>query len=310
MELVSVIIPTHFRPDRVMNAVESVRNQTWSNLEIIVVSDGYDEETAEKINRIIERDNRITFISYNESKGGNYARNTGIKNASANYIAFLDDDDVWYPQKIEKQMTVINQDSKTGLVGCGINVKHVELGLEYKHIFRNKGDLSKDILYSNIIGSTSCALVRKEALHKCGCFDENLPARQDHDLWIRICQIYNVDFVESVQMDYYVYNSSGKSQQTSKSIEKYIQAHNIISEKYKELYDQLSPEEQVVLRARRLLGIAHRAVEVGEVWTAYRYAWKSWRAKKTKKALYFCLFSAIPNNFLIRVRVLKDRYDL
>ncbi len=304
MKLVSVVIPTHFRPDRLINAINSVQNQNYRNLEIIVVSDGYDVETERIVKDKEINDSRVHFFYYPHSQGGNHARNVGIEHANGEYIAFIDDDDIWYTEKVKMQVQILEGCSDIGLVGCGINVLHVDKGISYKTLFKDKGDLSKKILYSNIIGSTSCVMVRKEAIENCGLFDEIMPARQDYDLWIRICQKYLVDFVDSVQLDYCVYDSNGKSQQVSKSLDKYICAHEILMEKYNYLYNKLSPEEYKIFMADRYLGVAQRALEVGNSRIASEYGRKAWKQKGSIKALWFMRFSWIPYSILVKIRAL------
>ena len=197
-----------------------------------------------------------------------------------------------------KLMTIEN----VGRVGCGIRVIHTSTNVSYRTIFKERGDCSAKILKTNLIGSTSCALIRREALDKCGVFDETMPARQDYDLWIRICQKYNVDFVESVQLDYYVYDEKGKGQQISKNLRRYLKAHKILTSKYDSLYKQLGPNEQRKVKACQFLDIARRAVEVGDRKTAKKYGKKSWRVKHTKAALYYLCFSWIPYNLLVRLK--------
>lgn len=303
-KLVSVVIPTHFRADRLVKAVQSARNQTWKNIEIIVVSDGFDSNTEDVINKLKIEDLRIKFYSYDPSQGGNHARNVGIQNASGDYIAFLDDDDIWYPNKIEKQMELFSNDEKVGLVGCGINVINTIINKNYTNIFTYHGDLSKEILYSNLIGSTSCVMVKKSVLDQCGVFDEEMPARQDHDLWIRICQKYKVDCVKEVLLDYYVYQNMNGSQQVSKSLEKYIRSHELTAKKYSNLYNKLTKLEYKRLMGMRYLGIASRAHETGNSRTAIQYAKMSIKEYMSAKSIFYLLFSWIPYNILVRARTI------
>ena len=103
--LVSVVIPTYNRADLIYRAVDSVRLQTYQNWEIIVVDDCSQEDIAGAVQKI--NDDRITFIRHNTNKGGSEARNTGIKQAKGEYVAFLDSDDIWLPQKLELQLKAI-----------------------------------------------------------------------------------------------------------------------------------------------------------------------------------------------------------
>src|SRR3989338_8677774 len=102
MVKVSVIIPTHNRPELLKRAVKSVLNQTYKDLEVIVVDDGLEKRADETVNSF--NDSRLKYIQHPEEKGGSAARNTGIKNSSGEFIAFLDDDDEWLPEKLEIQI--------------------------------------------------------------------------------------------------------------------------------------------------------------------------------------------------------------
>src|SRR5690348_13147078 len=105
MAPVSVIIPTHNRSDFLRNAITSVLNQTYQDFEIIVVDDGSTDNTSEVVANF--SDERITFIRHDTNKGGSAARNTGILASKCDYIAFLDDDDEWLPDKLRKQMEIL-----------------------------------------------------------------------------------------------------------------------------------------------------------------------------------------------------------
>ncbi|MFC7193467.1 glycosyltransferase family 2 protein [Halosimplex aquaticum] len=99
---VSVIIPTYNRATLVKRAIQSVLNQTFKDFELIIVDDASDDETPEVIDSI--NDARLEYIRHDLNRHGGAARNTGIKYASGKYIAFLDDDDEWYPTKLERQV--------------------------------------------------------------------------------------------------------------------------------------------------------------------------------------------------------------
>src|SRR5699024_12380222 len=100
--LISIVIPTHNRSELLVRAVDSVIYQTFKDSEIIVVSNGSTDNTDEVMSKY--EDKRINYISYRIAQGGNAARNKGIKAAKFDYIAFLDDDDEWHPEKLQKQL--------------------------------------------------------------------------------------------------------------------------------------------------------------------------------------------------------------
>ena len=309
MKLVSVVIPTHFRADRLAYAVESVQRQTWRNLEIIVVSDGKDTDTEKLMEAKKCEDSRIVFLEYTPCRGGNHARNIGIENSKGDFIAFLDDDDIWYEDKIERQIALFERDPRVGLVGCGIRVIHVERNTSYITLFREKGDLSTEILYYNIIGSTSCVMLRREAIDTCGSFDEAIPSRQDYDLWIRICQKYLVDFVDWVELDYYVHNDAGEKVQISKSLDKYLMATEMICNKYTELITSLDEHRQKEITAARFLSVAQRAMEVGDKRNTARNGMLAMKTKKSLKAAFFMLFFWLPYDSLVMLKSFASAHD-
>ena len=123
-ELVSVIIPTYKRKFELKRAIDSVLKQTYKNIEIIVIDDnGLGTEWNKNVKEVIESYNdteRIRYIVNKENLGGAETRNVGIDNAKGKYIAFLDDDDEYYPEKISKQVNLLEKtnDKKLSLVYC------------------------------------------------------------------------------------------------------------------------------------------------------------------------------------------------
>ena len=193
--LVSVIIPTYNRCKLLQRSINSVLNQTHKNLEIIVVDDNSNDGTANYIGSL--NDKRIVYFRHDRNKGGSAARNTGIMKANAEYISFLDSDDEWLPNKLERQLLLFEKyNSDYGIVGCGrklIEYKNNEQ-IEYDRIPReNLGDINKKLLkglaWPNTEwwpGGTPAVIIKKKCFKKIGLFDESLPAAQEHDLYIRL----------------------------------------------------------------------------------------------------------------------------
>ena len=253
--MVSVVIPTHNRVDLLPRAIESVLNQTYNDIEVIVVSDGSSDGTDVFMGKYIG-DSRVRYITYKPARGGNYARNTGIDASNGDYIAFLDDDDEWLSNKIEKQLALMEADSEVGLVYTGINCIYVNEGISYSFKPYLRGDLSKEILFKNCIGSTSSVMLRRSHC-LTGRFDENLPARQDFDLWIKILQGCKVDVVSEPMVNYYNYRNQA---QVSSSTAKYILATEYINKKYKDLFDKLTPYEYKVKRLNDTMLLGNKAM--------------------------------------------------
>ena len=194
-QLVSAIITTHNRKDILKRAIDSVFNQTYSPIELIVVDDGSDDGTSQ-----LCEDTRITYlyIPPQDGRGGNYARNLGIKASKGFYCAFLDDDDAWLPTKIEAQVKLL-QEKKCSVVYC---LRKMELVIDGKIVgvsneTKNKpsGDLRTEI-FKHYITNTSCLLVEKRILEDVGAFDENLRKWQEYDLMIRLSEKSNIYYVD------------------------------------------------------------------------------------------------------------------
>ncbi len=241
-KLVSAIITTHGRLDLLKKAIESVKKQTYSNIEIIVVDDCSEDGTREWAQR--EREFTYIYIPKNESKGGNYARNQGIINSQGEYIAFLDDDDTWDNTKIEKQVKLIESNVKLGFVYCGYNIcyedgKMVEIIPDPQY----RGDVSKKVL-TYIICTTSSLLVRRDVLEKVGLFDEELKFWQETELIIRMAQVSETDFVSESLMNYLQIQSKSDPKRLSVKLDEWLKAVEYINNKHKDLISDLNEDEK------------------------------------------------------------------
>lgn len=282
MELVSIVIPTHNRCDLLERAVNSALNQTYQNIEVIVVSDGSTDKTDELMTKLKDKSDKITYISYKPGKGGNYARNTGIKAANGEFVAFLDDDDEWHSDKIQKQVDIFNSDSQIGLVCTGIHAIYQDETATTIFIPPAKYDCSKEILFGNCIGSTTTVMVKNSLLTEEFMFDEKLEALQDYDLWIRLCQVTKVGVVKSPCVEYYNYIGNN---QVSQFTDKYERAIAYISNKYQDKISVLSESEKI---RREIYGeflIAKKAIRNGTPKIARSYIKKASKKKLTKQAV-------------------------
>lgn len=190
---VSVIIPTYKRVNELVLAINSVINQTYKNIEIIVVDDNGDNDYSLKVRDIVESycNNNIKLITYKGNKNGAFARNQGILNANGEFISFLDDDDIYLETKIEKQVNyLINNKSKFSGVYCKMQNN------KSKNFTYVEGDLSLQILKNISLLPTPTLLLFKNAILDIECFDENLLRHQDYDLMLRYFEKYKIGFVD------------------------------------------------------------------------------------------------------------------
>lgn len=194
--MISVIIPTYNRAGILPRAVNSVLKQSYGNLELIIVDDASGDDTDNVVSCF--NDKRIRYIRHEKNKGGSAARNTGITVSGGDFIGFLDDDDEWMPDKLEKQMAKFMIVKKeVGLIYCGTRILEGNRVLVTYYPVE-KGDLRTRLLLGTTIGGTDPALVKKECFDEVGLFDENLKSCQDWDMWKRISEKYEFDFVPEI----------------------------------------------------------------------------------------------------------------
>jgi glycosyltransferase involved in cell wall biosynthesis len=211
---VSVVIPTYNRENLVGRAIKSVFSQTYGDFELIVVDDASKDNTREVIKSF--DDKRIMYICHKENRGAPATRNTGIRIARGVYIGLLDDDDEWLPTKLEEQITKFGDVSpKVGLIYSGLEVRGAD-GHTIETIYypKYRGDVRVRLLLGTTIGSPT-PLIRAECFKKAGLFDESLKSCQDWDMWKRISERYEFDFVPEILSRTYLHENQISSNFTS-----------------------------------------------------------------------------------------------
>jgi len=229
---VSVIIPTYNRPVQLKQAFDSVCRQTRKPDEIIIIDDASDSQTNNLIQNLIGEEIKIKTERNDISKGACYSRNRGAQLAEGDILMFLDDDDTWESEKIASQLNVFAQNPDVGLVYSGrLVVSDTDREkVIYKISPKAQGNLYPQILYENLIGTTSSSAIKKSLFHRVGGFDEELPALQDYDLWIRLSKIILVAHDNGYNVRYTV--SENKGSQISQQSERQIKVVQQILSKY------------------------------------------------------------------------------
>lgn len=204
---VSVIIPTFNRAHIISQAIESVLNQTFNDYEIIVVDDGSTDTTGAFLGKTYG--SRITYVGKPVNEGLAAARNTGISLAQGTYIAILDDDDLWLPEKLDRQVELMERNPDLGLVYCGSLKVNGDGDTIAEMRPTKRGDIFADMLQRNyLLGPASVALFPREVLRKTGLFDTSFSACADWDLWIRIAGSAPVDYVDDSLVKYVLHESN------------------------------------------------------------------------------------------------------
>jgi glycosyltransferase involved in cell wall biosynthesis len=215
---VSAIITAYNRPRLVKNAIGSVVNQSYENIECIVVDDCSSDEGVVEAYKSFEGCG-VSHYRHSTNKGLSAARNTGIERASGKYIAFLDDDDTWRREKIERQVECFeNLGSEFAMVYCWMNYvdnEDQEVVREYKPEYR--GYIFPETLDGQPIGAGSTLLVRTSVAAEVNGFDVSLPRGIDGDFIRRVCRKYKVDYVPKILVDYRI--NHGGERITSEDVE-------------------------------------------------------------------------------------------
>ncbi len=195
--LVSAIIPTYNRWPLVCESIDSALAQDYPNLEVIVVDDGSTDATAEELPR--RYGDRVRYIRQ-ENRGPSAARNAGIEAARGEFIAFLDSDDLWHPEKTSRQIAAIAGHEEYGFVYNTCNVLAPDgtktSGVQYRSDYGVTGDNFEVVLREEPT-LTPAMLVRKKALMRVGLFDPSIVGEEDKDLWLRLALKYPGAYIKT-----------------------------------------------------------------------------------------------------------------
>jgi len=232
---VSVIIPTYNRAGIIEEAVDSVLAQDYKDFELIIVDDGSQDNTSE----VMARYGNEVRVLFQENKGVSAARNRGITEASGKLIAFLDSDDLWLPQKLSTQVEFFSQ--RPDALICQTEEVWVRNGIRVNPKQRHKkpsGMIFEPSLKLCLV-SPSAVMIRQDLLDTTGNFDENLPACEDYDLWLRISCRFPVYLIEEPLIikrggrDDQLSKRAGLDKYRIKSIEKVINTGILSDDQYR-----------------------------------------------------------------------------
>ena len=230
MSMVTVIIPTYNRARYVCQALDSVLNQTYRDFDVIVVDDGSTDETSQLLESYKDR---VTCIRQ-DNQGRAAAKNAGLSHAQGKYVAFLDSDDIWCPDKLERQVNFLETRPELSLAHGEVEVidsKGNPLRKEterMKRLYRRQR--SKGETYSNFLETIcmfpSTVLVRRECFGTVGDFDTSLDILEDFDWFLRVASRYKVECLNQVPVTKYRVHQDNA----------YEKGNDIVSEHYVRIY--------------------------------------------------------------------------
>ncbi len=231
---VSAVIPTFNRSDLIAHALNSIRHQSYRPIEIVIVDDGSTDNTIDEVRNWSKQYEdsktlRIRCLSQT-NQGANAARNRGVEESHGKFIAFLDSDDQWLPQKLEKQINILQKNNNIGGVYCGMRNVDLVTGEKEKISPRAypEGDLLRQLLIHDVTEATSAWVVRKDCFASVGKFDMSLPARQDWDMWIRLSEKFKIGSIPEILVE----QGNHPGERVRSKAHREIEAHQTIFRKY------------------------------------------------------------------------------
>ena len=295
--LVSVVMPTRNRAALVERALASVVKQTFAQWELLVVDDASTDATAVAVSRHCD-DSRIHLHALTEQVGGAAARNRGIEAARGEWIAFLDDDDEWLPQKLERQLDVVlRSQSGAGLVYCSAWFVKPD-GSE--HVLQSNaapaGATRRALLHRNFI-STPTVMVRADIVRQVGGFDETLPRLQDWDLWIRLAGLTPFAFLDQPLVR--AFHTEGGISTRSDAL---IQACRALEQKYR----RSDFDDREIADFQHALG--HILMIGGAPGYAPPHLWQSVRMRPTASGLIMAGLAGLSPNTYRAVSRMHERF--
>lgn len=270
--LVTALITTYNRPSFLREAVESVRRQTYENVELVVVDDHSDTPAEETLSDVSDDGfERLRCVRHETNRGANAARNTGIEAASGEFVAFLDDDDVWLPEKLEAQVARLEELGEEYALVYGAT-RHRDMETD-ETIFVSdpglEGDVYREILErgsGSVFGPPSNVMVRADVLEEFDYFDEKMSRGSGQKLFRNVAKRYRVAYTDELCVDYYVHDDRVTTIQTDDELRDAIRVHQ---RKIDDLGDDLEQVPAAYVREHERIGNLYCAA--GDVRTGRRH---------------------------------------
>lgn len=194
---VDVVVPLYNNECFAVEAIQSALDQIYPIRKVIVVDDGSEDRSAAIVEEAFRAEPRVQVVR--AAHGGlPYARNIGIRNSEAEFIAFLDSDDLWHPEKIVRQMDEFQSDEGVLLVSCGFHdIDEEGRRIPGKVLACHSGWVHDVLLGGNFLSGGSAAIVRRDVFERVGLFDERLSYAEDWDMWLRIAKVGPVTMMDA-----------------------------------------------------------------------------------------------------------------
>lgn len=241
--LISVIVTTYKRPVKLLKrAIDSAVAQTYKNIEIILVNDCPIYKWNSDIECLVQEYKaaqvQIQYYVMNQNSGACAARNFGVEHCNGAYLAFLDDDDIWKPNKLRQEIEKMVKDDSVLATGYVRLVNDTD-GRIYNKGQEYEGDVTKFLLSSNFVGGCSVPLISKIAFDSVNGFDTRYKTSQDYNLWLKLSKVGKFSFVREIMIDYEIHSDSLTTNMANR-----IQGWNLILLDFAEEYKNNPKEKQ------------------------------------------------------------------
>lgn len=235
--LVSIITPTYNRADFIGQAIDSVLAQTYGHFELIIVDDGSEDETRELVETY--QDSRIIY-RYQENQGQSIARNLALKIARGDFICFLDSDNFWFPDKLEKSLEVFREHPEVDIVyGDGVTINESGQEISRENMRRYTGHIAAHMLKDNVV-SMNTTMARRRCFDEMGGFSGKRRVADDYDLWLR----FSARFYFFYLPEYLAYYRVMENQISSDKIRRFTTNESIIMDFLKQYPAALTAREK------------------------------------------------------------------
>jgi glycosyltransferase involved in cell wall biosynthesis len=296
-QLVTVIIPTYKRAQALPKAIDSVKNQTYSCLEIIVVDDndplGDDRRLTTEVMAQYANDERIHYLCHDKNKGACQARNTGLDAAKGEYVAFLDDDDLWVDTKLDSQVSALSANDA--------DICYSDMYLEYQGWKKYFACIKAPGLYKALLTQgygicTSALVVSTFAMRDVNGFDRSLPSMQDYDLLLRLSKRFNAIHIAQPLITYQLADDGISCNPVSKA-----NGHRAIITKYKAEYIRLGLNKGLARQYESLADFELRSNNRGKAIKYYFEALKvsPLLARVFVKVIFGAIFGKTPLEYYL-----------
>lgn len=290
-KLVSVIIPTYSRPTNIIRAIESVERQTYKSIEIIVVDDNgidskYQKETYDILKPYIES-KKIRYVTHDVNRNGSAARNTGAKCAEGTYLSFLDDDDEFYPEKIECQVNHLENAKDPLLAGVICNGIIFGSTRKFPRQYNINGHMTGELLSGKLRFNSSSILIRKEIFEELNGFDESFRRHQDWEFSVRLFRKYKL---ATACPERFLFVKHQTPNILSSNPLKAIEYKEYFLNKFKKDIDSLPNKNDIYQYQYKLLGFSllkNHHLKIGCSYLKKSFKYKSFSIKDWLKALFY-----------------------